>query len=182
MSITFELRGQRNQAWPLSTMSLGQINRLRETAAHSVVDIIFGDEHLLAGTARTVNTQLLLKAVDRLQPIAKKLPGGFEVLVPPLFPGTAPIEAPGVGGVLIGGRYHYIRCWDDYWTMQPIDEMQTGIEPLRHYAAAKVQSENMGIVNVQMSKSRHSELAALLREMSDFLKKDDSEAVLVILG
>ncbi len=182
MSITLELRGKQSDSWALSSTVLSQIERLRRTEARSLVNTIFGDEHHDAGTARTVNVQLLVQAVQQLQPVAKRLPRGFEVLVPPLFGNTAPVTAPGIAGAIIEGRHHYIRCLDDYWTMQPTEKLGMCHEPPRRYEPAEIQSENMGVIKVQVRKGRDSGLGKLLLEMSKFLKKESRNNVAVIWG
>jgi hypothetical protein len=189
MSLTIEIQGQTSMAWVLSTVCVAQIERLRATEARALLDTIFGDAETGAGTARAVDRVVVWEAVRGLRPVAKKLPNGFEVRMPDFFrrvmpavKRASPLGTRGAGGVLIGGKYHLIMCYDDYWTIQAADDVGGGKDPVRHYEPAEIHSENMGLVQIHSKKRRPSQLAKALQGMQDFLEHDRSKDVTVIWG
>jgi hypothetical protein len=161
---------------------MGQIERLRKADSRELVDVVFGDATTHAGTARTIERKVLLQSVADLLPGARRLPGGFQVRVPPLYDGTGPIVGPGAGGVLIEGQNYYIHCWEDYWTIELIEELSKGKEPVRHYEPAKIPTQNQGVIVVEVKRSKRSDLVKLLRDLEKFLSSDPGDRVTIIWG
>ncbi len=112
------------------------------------------------------------------------MPSGFEMLVPEIAPG---IKNPwgwgggGVSGILIDGKYHIVDCRGDHWTLQSIDDLSEGKQPVPRYEGAEIPTENMGIILVRAKNSR-SDLSKLLRRIQKFIENDPSEEIQIIWG
>lgn len=182
MSLTLEVRGQTSSHWALTPDLLMQIERLRKTDARGAVEVLFGSEDEQAGTARVVDHATLLQSTAEILPLARRLPGGFQVSIPHAFEGALSAVAAGVGGVLIEGRYYYIRCWDDYWTIQPGEELGQGKEPVHRYDPAEISTQSHGTIVVEAKKSRGSPLVKLLRDLRKFLEADPGNSVTITWG
>lgn len=182
MSFRLEFRGKTTGSWPLPTSCLEQVERLNKTPARELVEVIFGDEKIQDGTIRSVPRPALWLAVERLIPLASKLPGGFQVRVRPFIPGLTEDMVGRSVGVVIDGENYVISCEEDYWYVQSAKDVQEGTEAVRRYEPGEVRDEKVGTVKVEVKQSKRSELARLLRQLREYLKDDDSDMISIIWG
>jgi len=185
MSIMLELRGEGVGQWNLTSNRLLQADRLGRTDPdlRPAIESLLGDDKTEMGDLRIVSRQALLKSVKELIPSAKKLPGGFQLRIPPICDGMSEIVGSGgASGLLIGGQYYVVKCKYDFWTMQSIEELRMGIKPTPRYDAAEIATENHGVYRVEPVKKSGSELFKLLREIEKFLERDQSDEIHVVCG
>src|ERR1700733_1873606 len=98
MSFTLELRGKTVGSWQLTTSCLGQIENLRATASRRAVELLFGDDKTEDGVLRSVSKGDLLDGAKEIAREARKMPGGFQMRIPPVVPGMkTTIGSGGVG-------------------------------------------------------------------------------------
>ena len=117
MSITLELRGVNPGQWSLSTNCLRQAERIGSTKpeARRAIELLFGDDRTEAGSPRVVSRHGLLVSIKQLVPLAKKLPGGFQLRSPPMAEGMQSIVGSGgISGLLIDGKYYCLNCRYDH--------------------------------------------------------------------
>ncbi len=183
MSLTLELRGQTSSRWPLSTNCLDHVDRIERISARGAIECLFGDEKTEDGTLRTVGRTALLEALDEIAIEAKSLPSGFEMLVPPFLGKDFSFGWGGGGfsGFTIDGKYHSVDCRGDHWTLQSIDDMREGKQPIPRYDAAEIPTENFGVIKVRPKKSR-SDLSKLIRQIQKFIDNDPSGEIQIIWG
>jgi hypothetical protein len=126
---------------------------------------------------------VLIESLTVLATEAKKLPSGFEMLVPPFLGAQLSFDWGGGGfsGFRIEGKYHAVDCRGDHWTLQSIDDLREGKEPVRRYDAAEIPTEDMGVIKVRPKKSR-SDLSKLLRELQKFVEGDPREEFDIVWG
>jgi hypothetical protein len=143
--------------------------------------LLFGDDKTEDGTLRTVSRQELLDAVKEIAREAKKIPGGFQMRIPPMHEGMkSTVGSGGVGGLLIDGKYYAIRCFSDHWTFR---ELREGLpEPPPRYDTAEIPTENFGTIKVWPKKSARSDLSKLAEHIQKFLENDPSDEIQVIWG
>jgi hypothetical protein len=181
MSFTLELRGQSIGSWPLTTTCLEQIAKLRESGARLAIELLFGDDETQDGTSRAVPRPDLLAAVKEIAGEAKKIPGGFQMHRPSIADRTkSTLARGGISGLLIDGKYCWIRCLADHWIFE---ELREGMpEPVRRYDTAEIATENFGVIRVEPRKSARSDLFKLAHEVQKFLENDPSDEIKVIWG
>jgi hypothetical protein len=181
MSFTLELRGKTVGSWQLTTSCLGQIENLRATASRRAVELLFGDDKTEDGVLRSVSKGDLLDGAKEIAREARKMPGGFQMRIPPVVPGMkTTIGSGGVGGVLIEGRYYAIDCVGDHWTLS---ELREGVpEPPPRYDTAEIATENFGTIKVEPRKSSRSDLSRLAHNVQKFLESDPSDEIQIIWG
>ena len=87
----------------------------------------------------------------------------------------------GFSGFTIDGKYHSVDCRGDHWTLQSIDDMRDGKEPIPRYETAEIPTENFGVIKVRPKKSR-SDLSKLIRQLQKFIENDPSQEIQIIWG
>lgn len=182
MSFTLEIRGTNTAWWPLSSACLEQIEKARRSGGQHAIEVIFGDEHTQDGTKRLVDRKELSRALEELLPLIVKFPSGFQVWSRPIAAIKEELPSRGASGLLIGGKYHTVGCSEDYWTLQPTEELREGKEPVKQYQPAEIPTENMGVVLVKAKKPRRSDLAKLLRDVRKSLKTESQDVITVVWG
>jgi hypothetical protein len=180
MSMTLELRGQTSGWWPLTTVCLQQVEKLSETPTRRAIELLFGDDKTEDGTLRTVSRRELLDAIKEVALEVKRIPGGFQLRIPPMYEGVKGMVGAGVGGALIDGRYYAIDCFSDHWTIRELCE--TLPEPTPRYDSADIPTENFGTIKVRPKKSGRSDLSKLVRDVQNFLESDPSDEIQIIWG
>lgn len=187
MSLTFEIRGKSTATWPLTYISASQIARLSTGDTKIDADSIFGGKDDGPGIERRSNRLAILEAANRVLPIAKKLPSGFQLHSPAYEKYPEQIGGSGLGA-FINGKGYSIRCFDNYWEIRSYDEIKemtrTGTykEVPKHYEPAEIATDNRGIIKIEPRKRGGRDLAWLLRQIKKFLESDPSEEVTIIWG
>lgn len=180
MSFTLELRGSTTAHWPMSTACIDDMDRVQGPDANRDIWIIFGAPETQDGEVRTLARGDLLEAIDRLIPLAKALPGGFQIRS-----AIAGMQEPiisGGSGVVIGGINYAISCQGNFWCMQTLHDLMHGKQTPQYEPAEIVCEVSKRTYSIERKPSSTSDLLKLLRKMKKFLVQESRETIQVIWG
>lgn len=187
MSLTLEIRGKRTEAWQINNVIASQIGRISADDTRSDAELIFGGGGDGPGIQRVVDRTSILQSINKLMPVTKNLPSGFQLHSPAYGKHQEQIGGSGMGA-FINGKGYLIRCRDDFWQIRSYEEFREMTksgeykEVTKHYEPADIVTDDRGIIKIEPRKRGGRDLAWLLRQIKKFLESDPSEKVTIIWG